>query len=212
MLTSQLQSHARCYAISPESLAKKWGIGIETAKRTLEAMTQLAIRQEIHPIQRRCRTEIMQLHTFFAKIPTLKRYQMVQIYINDISFTKVFPMKHKIKASNILIQFMQDIGIPSCLHTDDAEELKEGKMRELTRKAWIRTTQSEPYSPWPVKAELANRELKKTVRYRLHKTNAPRRLWDYYSIYQSEIRNLTAHPLFALNSHTPCYQQHPRHI
>jgi hypothetical protein len=29
----------------------------------------------------------------------------------------------------------------------------------------ILTTQSEPYSTWQIKAELANRELKKTVRY-----------------------------------------------
>jgi len=54
-----------------------------------------------------------------------------------------------------------------------------------------------------VKVEVANRELKKTVMYWLHKTNTPRRLWDYCSIYQSDIRSLTAHPLFALDGRTP---------
>jgi len=128
---------------------------------------------------------------------------MAQLYTNDIGFMKVFPMKLKSEAPNTLIQFMKDVGIPSCLHMDDAKELEQGRMGEITRKAWILTTQSEPYSPWQVKAELANRELKKAVRYRLHKSNAPRRLWDYCSRYQADIRNLTAHPLFALDGRTP---------
>ena len=140
--------------VSPETLAKKWNIGIDTAKRTLESTMQLAICQAIHPIQRRYRTEVMQLHypclggrhgcfytdTFFTKTPTLRGCQMAQISTNNISFTKVFPMKHKSKASN-----MQDVGIPSCLHTDDAKELEQGKMAEITRKGWIQTMQSKPY-------------------------------------------------------------------
>lgn len=101
--------------ISPETLAKKWNIGIDTAKRTLESTMQLTICQAIHPIQRRYRTEVMQLHypcfggrhgcfytdTFFAKTPTLRGCQMAQISTNNISSTKVFPMKHKSKASNM---------------------------------------------------------------------------------------------------------------
>ena len=53
------ESHTRRYAISPQTLALKWNIGLDTAKRTLEATTQLAIRQASHPIQRRFRTEVM---------------------------------------------------------------------------------------------------------------------------------------------------------
>jgi hypothetical protein len=37
------ESHTRRYAISPEKLASKWNIGLDTAKRTLDATTQLAI-------------------------------------------------------------------------------------------------------------------------------------------------------------------------
>ena len=198
-------------------VATKWGIGIDTAQKTLQATTQLAIRQAIHPIQRRFRTEIMQLRyprlggrhgkfhtdTFFSKVPSLTGCTMGQIYTNDINFTKFIPMKKKSDAPDTLLAFMQDVGIPSDLHSDDAKELTQGRMGEITRKAWIKTSQSEPYSPWQVRAELCNRELKKAVRYTMEKTRAPKRLWDYCTLYHSEIRNFTAHPLFMLQGRTP---------
>lgn len=56
---------------------------------------------------------------------------------------------------------MQDIGIPSELHSNDAKELAEGKMKEILKKFWIKGTQSEPYSPWQVHAELCIRKVKK---------------------------------------------------
>jgi hypothetical protein len=128
---------------------------------------------------------------------------MAQLYTNDVDFTKVFPMKTKSEAPDTLVAVMQDVGIPSALHSDDAKELTQGRMGEIMRKAWIKPTQSEPYSPWQVRAELCNRELKKAVCHALYRTNAPGRLWDYCTAYHSEIRNLTAHPHYNLQGRTP---------
>jgi len=204
------QSSPRKSSVSPIKLATKWNIGLETAQRTIQATTQLAIRQAIHPLQRRFYTEIMQLHyprlgghhgkfhtdTFFARTASLTNCTMAQVYTNDVDFSKIFPIKAKGDVPDTLIVFMQDVGIPLALHSDDAKELTQGRMGEIVRKAWIKPTQSEPYSPWQVRAELCNRELKKAVRYAyaLYKTNAPGQLWDYFAAYHSEIRNLTAHP------------------
>jgi hypothetical protein len=69
---------------------------------------------------------------------------------------------------------MQDIGIPAELHSDDAKELTMGKMGDLAWQFWIKTTQSEPYSPWQVRAELCIREVKKAVRHAMTKTRAPK--------------------------------------
>jgi hypothetical protein len=55
------QSSTRKSSVSPNELATKWNIGLETAQQTVQATTQLAIRQAIHPLQRRFCTEIMQL-------------------------------------------------------------------------------------------------------------------------------------------------------
>jgi hypothetical protein len=76
-------------------------------------------------------------------------------------------------------------------------------MGEITRKARIRRSQSEPYSPWQVRAELSNHELKISVRHTMAKTKAPKCLWDYCPLYHSEICNFTAHPLFILQGQTP---------
>ncbi len=59
-------------------------------------------------------------------------------------------MHLKSEAPEALISFMQDIGIPSDLHSNDAKELTQGRMVELLCKFWIKSTQSDPYSPWQV--------------------------------------------------------------
>jgi hypothetical protein len=193
-------------------VSRIFGVGLETADRTLLATMQLAIRHSIHPIHRRYRTEVAQLRyprlggqhgrfhtdTFFASTPSLSCCTMGQMFTNDIHFTKFYPMRAKSEAGEALISFMQDIGIPSDLHSDDAKELTQGKMGELLRKFWIKGTQSEPYSPWQVQAELCIREIKKAVQHTLSKTNALKRLWDFCTIYQCELRNLITHPHFKL--------------
>jgi hypothetical protein len=75
---------------------------------------------------------------------------MGQMFMNDIHFTKFYPMHLKSEAPEALISFMQDIGIPSDLHSNDAKELTQGRMVELLCKFWIKSTQSDPYSPWQV--------------------------------------------------------------
>jgi hypothetical protein len=70
---------------------------------------------------------------FFSKTPALRGYTMAQFYTNDIHFTKFFPLKKKSEAPDSLIHFMQDVGIPSHLHSDDAKELAQGRMGEIIR-------------------------------------------------------------------------------
>jgi hypothetical protein len=140
-------------------IAKTFNIGLETANRTMQTTTQLALRHTLHPIHRRYRKQAAQLcyprfsgrqgrfhtDTFFASIPSIHNSTMGQMYTNDVHFSKFYPMKSKAEAPNTLISFMQDIGIPSELHSDDARKLTMGKMKELAREFWIKTTQSEPY-------------------------------------------------------------------
>jgi hypothetical protein len=51
-------------------------------------------------------------------------------------------------------------------------------MAELAREFWILITQSEPYSPWKVRAEFCIREIKKAVRHGMLRTRAPKQQWD----------------------------------
>jgi hypothetical protein len=47
-----LVSATRHSKVSPEEMARKWGIGIEAAKETLQVTTQHVVQQAIHPLHR----------------------------------------------------------------------------------------------------------------------------------------------------------------
>lgn len=98
---------------------------------------------------------------------------MGQMYTNDLGFIEFIPMQHKIDASNTLIEFLQHVGIPYELHSDDAKEFTQGHMGQILRKAWIKPSQSEPYSPWQNRVEIAIKAIKKAVHQSMAWTQAP---------------------------------------
>jgi hypothetical protein len=136
-------------------------IGIEAADRTLSSTTQLVMRNAIHPVQRRFATEFAQFRyprlagrhgrffsdTYFGP-RSLRQNKMGQIFVNDIDFVKHIPMQTKSQAGDALVEFIQDVGIPSDLHTDNAKELTEGKWAMNVKKFQIKQTETEPFSPW----------------------------------------------------------------
>jgi hypothetical protein len=58
---------------------------------------------------------------------------MGQLYTNDMDFTKIYPNQRENGAADALIRFMQDVGIPSGLHSDNAMELSQGHVVEIAR-------------------------------------------------------------------------------
>ena len=86
---------------------------------------------------------------------------MGQMFTNDVDFSKFYPMRRKGEAADTLIAFMQDIGIPAGLHSDNAKELTKGRVADIAKEFWIKVSQSEPYSPWVVRAELCLRRRKR---------------------------------------------------
>jgi hypothetical protein len=138
----------------------------------------------------------------FSSIPSTQGNTMGQIFVNDIGFVKFIPMKQKSEAGHALAEFIQDIGIPSSLHTDDAKELTLGTWRKVRLDHAIKQTLSEPYSPWQNRAEGAIRDVKNHARCLMSRNNAPRCLWDFCTCYTAEIRCLTAQPLYSLHGRT----------
>jgi hypothetical protein len=141
--------------------------------------------------------------TMFAKTPSIRGNTCAQIFVNNIDFVRLVPMRRKAEAADALLEFIQDIGIPSEMHNDDAKELTLGKWKQVMQKYHIKQTLSQPYSPWQVQAEGCIRGVKKSVRRLMHNTKAPKCLWDYCAVYACEIRSLTVHPHFALHDRTP---------
>lgn len=53
--------------LTPENLARKWGIGLSTAHRTLKVTTQMGVRRLVHPAQRRFHTAMP--HLRYPRLP-----------------------------------------------------------------------------------------------------------------------------------------------
>jgi hypothetical protein len=85
----------------------------------------------------------------------------------------------KSEAPQALKELIQDVGIPSEIHTDGAKELTQGSWKQTCQEAGIRVTQTEKNSPWQNRTEVEIRELKKHVRRFMTKTQTPLVLWDF---------------------------------
>jgi hypothetical protein len=155
-------SSTKRYNVDANQLAKLWNIGLSTAMKTIKCTTQKGVRNTMYPIERRFRTKQAQLRykqlsgrhgtfytdTFFANTNSLNGCKMAQIYVNDLSFTKVYPMKNKSDIPDTLSNFIHDVGIPHTIHSDNAPEIEKGKFRQLFKDYGIIQTFTEPYSPW----------------------------------------------------------------
>ena len=118
--------------VGPEELARKWNIGLESAKRTLQVTTQRGVRTAVHPLHRRYRVDHLHLNrrrlngdwfsdTLFSKMQSIKGNKCAQVYTNG-SFTWVHPMVSKSQIGQSLTHFSDDIGIPDTLYTNGALE------------------------------------------------------------------------------------------
>jgi len=176
-----------------DNLSQAWNIGKDLARKTLLCTTQKGVRTTLYPVERRFRTRQAQLRyrqlsgrhgtfytdTFFASVPTLNGSSMAQLYINDLSFCKVYPMKKKSDVPDTLSTFIHDVGIPHKIHSDAAKEIMQGNFKELCKEYHIPNSFTEPHSPWQNCAEGGIRELKRRVHRKMTQRRIPHRLWDF---------------------------------
>ena len=190
--------------VSSERLAKIWGIGLDTAKTTLNATTQFIIRQGVHPLERRYRTAHKQYRynvlndrfyadVMFSGAKSLSGNTCATVFVNGSRFTFVAPMQNKSDTHRALTDFHDHVGIPRHLHTDGGGEFS-GKLwnRAKASGGICKQTLTEPHSPWQNAAEAEIKELKKQVRRVMQRAKCSRRLWDYCLVYVSETRSRTA--------------------
>jgi hypothetical protein len=173
-----------------KKLANIWNIGLETAKETLRVTTHRGIRSTSLPIKQRFCMRQSQLqynqlggchcrfytNTMFSSTPSINGCDMAQIYVNDIGFRQIYPMRLKSQAYETLSSFIHNIRIPSSIHSNDAKELMHGKFKETCQDYHIPTTYSEPYSPWQNWAENGIKEFKRHVQRKMKANNVLNKL------------------------------------
>ena len=200
--------------LTKEALARRWGIGLLAAERTLKVTTQKGIRTVLNPVEKRYRTRQTHLRfpslnakiysdTMFATTKSVRNHKMAQVFTDSKGYTKFYPMDQKSEAGTQLWRFVNQVGIPKTLVTDNAREETQGSWLKCVKDCHIMTRTTEPYSPWQNKAEAEIRELKKMMMRHQRKTGSPKRLWCYLGEWVSHIRSLTASDHPGLNGRTP---------
>ena len=201
--------------VDAQQLARNWKIGLEAAKRTVEATTQLAVRDFTHTTGgRRLKPSHWVLNqarldcqvytdTLIARCRSLRGNKVAQVFATFFHFVRVFPMESKRDAHYSLDDFFREVGIPQVLIPDNAKELTQGEFRKKCRRAQCPIHPVEAFSPNHNLTESVIRELKRHYRRVMIETGAPEVLWDYCLEHCALIRSHTALNIHQLNGRTP---------
>jgi hypothetical protein len=211
---SAVHSCSKGKGITTEQLARNWNIPLERAKRTLEVTTQRGIRTRPTNMTRRFKTNDRMLRynrldtvmfTDTLESGTLSRRQnkYAQVFVIPPNWIKVYPMRTKGEAHFCLAALFHDIGVPEKMIMDGSKEQTQGEFRKKIRDAGCIVHQTEPYTPWSDRAELAIRELKKKTRRAMMNSHCPKRLWDDCMELVADINSHTVHENYGLDGQTP---------
>jgi hypothetical protein len=96
-----------------------------------------------------------------------------------------------------------EVGVPERMIMDGSKEQTQGEFRRKLRDAGCMVHQTEPYTPWSDRAELAIRELKRKTRRQMIASHCPKRLWDDCMELITDINSHTVHENFGQDGQTP---------
>ena len=195
-----MMSNDRHSKVNAEELSRKWRIGLQTAKDTLQVTTQNGIRTAVHPMTRRLRVDHLDLHrprlrgtwfcdTVAAKVKS-KLGNACALIFTQGKFVKPIPMTSRKDAGKALVDFTDDVGIPERLIHDGATEFTGPgtDFAKNARRMRIKTHTTE--AGRKNQNHAAEREiglLSKRWRLNMTKKNVPKRLWDFGLVYEGEI-------------------------
>eukprot|EP00934_Nitzschia_sp_Nitz4_P008127 Nitzschia sp. Nitz4//scaffold260_size33533//228//6137//NITZ4_007876-RA/size33533-snap-gene-0.41-mRNA-1//-1//CDS//3329544674//8117//frame0 len=201
--------------LSAEDLAKRWGIGIETAKSTLQKTTQRGTRSVLHPsLSRRYTTNDRHLRyrrlpvdlycdTLKSSVKSRRGNTYAQVYCARNGWKRTYGMGRKSDAVNTLAELFTTCGVPATMIMDGSKEQTQGKFRQLARESHCHIRTTEPYSPWSNAAEQAIKELKLGVTRKMRKMCAPLALWDDCLELEALIQSHTASSVYGNQGKTP---------
>ena len=153
---SGLSTHDRGPVLTKEILSKRWGIGLDTAHRTITVTTQNGIRRVLHPVERRYRTRQAHLRfptlntrlytdTMFSAVSSLRGNKCAQVFTNGISYDLFYPLKKEAMAVDALNEVIRTVGVPKELVSDGACAELHGRFAKVANKYRIKQRVTEPY-------------------------------------------------------------------
>jgi hypothetical protein len=189
--------------VGPEELSRKWNIGLQMAKDTLDATTQHGVRTAVHPMSRQLRVDHLHLHrprlkgmwfldTMIAKVKSLLGNKCANVFTNG-KFTKVVPMTSHKEAAESLIDFTDHVGIPEMLMMDGVTEFTGGHTDFIKQARRMRIKLHMAEQGRKNQNHVAEQEigfLAKRWKLRMQKKKVPSRLWDYGLVYEGELLSM----------------------
>ena len=204
------------WKVGPLALAKRWGIGVGAARRTVDATTQHSVRSLANPtLSRRFATHDkllkfrrlpckMYTDTMEAKEPSWHRGSKYgQVYATDFGWVGFYPMKLKSEAPDTLVQLAHEKGVPTHFAMDNSLEQTKGEFRRIARSFGCGMEQFDHYQPWQNISESGVRELKKGSGRKMVVSHAPRSLWDHCYELEAKIISHTARGHYKLQNEVP---------
>jgi hypothetical protein len=205
--------------VTPQHLSKVWKIDVDTAKRTIDATTQLRQHDANASISRNYSTNDRMLRykrinshfftdTFFVtkKAKSQRGNNCMQLFVSDKGFVYVVPMKTKSDFPFALKQFAKEIGVPIALISDPAGEQTSNAVKSIAREMDLTLKVLEESTQWANLAELYIGLMKESIREDMRTSDSPIVFWDYCAERRALVNNLTAKKLPQLqgvsNAHT----------
>jgi hypothetical protein len=200
--------------ITAQELARNWNIPLERAKRTLAVTTQRGIKTRPTTLTRRFKTNDRMLRynrlnadmftdTLESGTTSRRQNKFAQVFVIPPNWTKVYPMRTRGEAHHCLSLLFHEIGVPDKMVMDGSKEQTQGEFRKKLRDAGCYVHQTEPYTPWSDRAELAIRELKRKTRRQMVASHCPKRLWDDCMELVGDVTSHTVHENYGLDGQTP---------
>ncbi|GAX26404.1 hypothetical protein FisN_UnNu099, partial [Fistulifera solaris] len=201
--------------VTPEDLAKRWSIGIETARRTLQRTTQRAIRdfstvsgtRRLKPFAYQLRyprlnTE-MYCDILVGTCVSLLGNKYAAVYCTPFHWICVDPIEKKSDAHYTLDNLFRRVGVPHTLIPDNAGELTAGEFKRKAQRVQATIRPIEAHTPNANLAEDGIRELKRMYRRAMIRTNSPRCLWDLCLVYHAYVRSHSCLSIRQLDGEVP---------
>jgi hypothetical protein len=156
-----LSTSGRGSVITKEILSRRWGIGLNAAKATLQTTTQAGIRRLMHPAERRVKTRQNHLQfpslntrfysdTMFSASKSTRGNSCAQVFTNGLGYSLFYPLESKSHAHRALMKTIHGVGVMKDLTVDRAGELAERSTQwgQIVKEFRINQQTTEPHSPW----------------------------------------------------------------
>ena len=195
----------RAKGVTPERLSKIWSINLETAKRTIGLTSEHIKHVGSDHLGRRYPTNDRMLrykrirsHFFMdtfsvtAKATSQRGNRYMQLFVSDVGYMYVHPMKEKAEIVDAVKAFAKEIGVPTALILDLSGEQRSKELEKVMKEMACPLKYLERATQWGNLAELYIGLLKEAVRKDMKDSNSPLKFWDYCAKRRVLINNLTS--------------------